>query len=155
MTDTVLITGASSGIGRELARLFARDGFTLILVARRVDALDELGRELAAQHGIKYWVIGADLADPAAPASIVDRIPESARPVSILVNNAGFGMWGPFAEADRTREVELLQVNVVALTELTKRILPPMLERKHGRILNVASTGGFQPGPFMAVYYAS
>jgi uncharacterized protein len=155
MAGTALITGASGGIGLELARLFARDRYDLVLVARRADALERLGSELAAQHGVRYWVIGADLAEPGAVATIVGRLPPEALPVSVLVNNAGFGTSGPFATTDLATELELLQVNIVALTTLTKLLLPPMLARRNGRILNVASTAAFQPGPFMAVYYAS
>jgi uncharacterized protein len=155
MASTALITGASGGIGLELARLFARDQYDLVLVARRVDALERLGSALAAQHGVRYWVIGADLAEPGAAATIVNRLPQAALPVSVLVNNAGFGTSGPFATTDLETELELLRVNIVALTTLTKLLLPPMLARRNGRILNVASTAAFQPGPFMAVYYAS
>jgi uncharacterized protein len=155
VTGTALITGASSGLGLELARLFARDGHDLVLTARHTDVLERLGGELAGRHGVRYWVIGADLADPGAPAAIVGRIPPAAVPVTVLVNNAGFGTSGPFAAIDLATEVALLQVNVVALTTLTKLLLPPMLAQRSGRILNVASTAAFQPGPFMAVYYAS
>jgi uncharacterized protein len=155
MTGTALITGASSGIGLELARLFARDKHDLVLTARHTDPLERLGKELADRHGIRYWAIGADLADPGAPATIVDRLPAAALPVTDLINNAGFGTSGPLASTDLATELALLQVNVVALTALTKLLLPPMLARHSGRILNVASTAAFQPGPFMAVYYAS
>jgi uncharacterized protein len=155
VTGTALITGASSGIGLELARLFAQDKHDIVLTARRTDALERLGEELAGRHGIRYWVIGADLAEPGAPLTIVDALPAAALPVTALVNNAGFGTAGPFAATDLATELALLQVNVVALTALTKLLLPPMLAQRSGRILNVASTGAFQPGPFMAVYYAS
>lgn len=155
MTATALVTGASSGIGLELARLLAQDKHDLVLTARHPDVLERLGEELAARHGIRYWAIGADLADPGAAATIVDRIPPAALPVTVLVNNAGFGTSGPFVETDLATEVALLQVNIVALTALTKLLLPQMLAQRSGRILNVASTAAFQPGPFMAVYYAS
>ncbi len=117
--------------------------------------MEQLGRELAAKHGIRYWVIAADLAVPDAPATIVERIPAEARPVTALVNNAGFGTSGPFARSDLRTDLELLQVNIVSLTALTKLLLPQMLAARNGRILNVASTAAYQPGPFMAVYYAS
>lgn len=152
---SALITGASSGIGLELARLFAQDKHDLVLTARNSDALERVGSDLASRYRIRYWVIGADLAEPAAPAAIVSRIPPAALPVTVLVNNAGFGTAGPFAATDLATELALLQVNVVALTALTKLLLPPMLAQQSGRILNVASTAAFQPGPFMAVYYAS
>jgi short-subunit dehydrogenase len=152
---TALITGASSGIGLELARLFARDGYDLVLVARRADRLEALGRELAGRHGIRSRAIGADLAAPEAPEKIVAATEEVGLAIDVLVNNAGFGTSGPFATTDLRTELELLQVNVVALTHLTKLLLPGMLARRRGAILNVASTAAFQPGPFMAVYYGS
>ncbi|HYT04297.1 MAG TPA: SDR family oxidoreductase [Gemmatimonadales bacterium] len=152
---TAVITGASSGIGLELARLFARDGYDLVLVARNVDRLDRLGAELAERHGIRSRTVGADLASPDAPGAIAEMLKQAALEVDVLVNNAGYGTYGPFATTDLRTELDLLQVNVVALTHLTKLLLPSMLARRAGRILNVASTAGFQPGPFMAVYYAS
>jgi hypothetical protein len=152
---TALITGASSGIGRELARLFARDHYDLVLVARSVDKLDRLGAELAREHGIRSRTIGADLASPDAPGAIVETLQQAAVTVDVLVNNAGYGTFGPFATTELRTELDLLAVNVVALTHLTKLLLPGMLARRTGRILNVASTAAFQPGPFMAVYYAS
>jgi short-subunit dehydrogenase len=152
---TALITGASSGIGRELARLFARDGCDLVLVARRVDRLEALGEELARRHGIRSRAIGADLAAADAPGAIVAAVRDAGLTIDVLVNNAGFGTAGPFATTDLRTELELLQVNVVALTHLTKLLVPGMLARGRGAILNVASTAAFQPGPLMAVYYAS
>ncbi len=152
---TAVITGASSGIGLELARLFAHDGYDLVLVARSVDKLDRLGAELSQRHRIRSRTVGADLASPDAPAAIVEVLRQAAVGVDVLVNNAGYGTSGPFATTDLRTELDLLQVNVVALTHLTKLLLPGMLARHAGRILNVASTAAFQPGPFMAVYYAS
>jgi hypothetical protein len=152
---TALITGASSGIGLELARLFARDRYDLVLVARRVDKLDRLGAELTGQHGIRSRTIGADLASPDAPGAIVQTLQQAAVSVDVLVNNAGYGVYGPFATTDLRAELDMLAVNVVTLTHLTKLLLPGMLARRTGRILNVASIAAFQPGPFMAVYYAS
>jgi len=152
---TAVITGASSGIGLELARLFARDGYDLVLVARSVDKLDRIGADLSRQHGIRSRTVGADLASPDAPAAIVEVLRQAAVGVDVLVNNAGYGISGPFVTTDLRTELDLLQVNVVALTHLTKLLLPGMLGRHAGRILNVASTAAFQPGPFMAVYYAS
>ncbi|HEV7239207.1 MAG TPA: SDR family oxidoreductase [Thermoanaerobaculia bacterium] len=148
---TALITGASSGIGLDLAHLFAQDGHDVVLVARSEDKLHELAKELEAKHKIAADVIAVDLARPDAPARIFERAPA----IDFLVNNAGFGNSGKFAETDLQAELEMIQVNVTALTHLTKLFLPPMLQRGRGRILNVASTAAFQPGPLMAVYYAT
>ncbi len=148
-----LITGASSGIGAELAKLCAASGYGLILVARKEDRLGELAGSLAKDHGIQARPLVADLADPAAPQSIFERTRHDT--VEILINNAGFGLRGPFAETDWSAEARLIQVNVTSLVHLTKLFLPEMLGRRSGRILNVASTAAFVPGPFMAMYYAS
>ena len=152
---TALITGASSGIGLELARLFARDRYDLVLVARRLDRLDRLGAELAQGHRIRSRSVGADLASPDAPEAVVETLRQAGVRVDVLVNSAGYGQYGPFASADGRTALDLLQVNVVALTHLTKLLLPEMVARGSGRILNVASTAGFQPSPFLAVYAAS
>ncbi|HEY2011975.1 MAG TPA: SDR family oxidoreductase [Bryobacteraceae bacterium] len=148
-----LITGASSGIGAELARVCASDGYGLILVARRVDRLAELAAGLAKTYGIQARALAADLSDPAAPQEIFEQT-RSDR-VEILINNAGFGLRGPFAQTDWAVEARLIQVNVTSLVHLTKLYLPEMLRRREGRILNVASTAAFVPGPLMAMYYAS
>lgn len=150
-----LVTGASSGIGLELAKLFARDGHDLVLVARREDKLKELAAELANRHGVRATVIAADLADPAAPPEVARRVAAAGLEIQFLVNNAGYGLAGRFAQTDVTAELRMIQVNVAALTHLTKLFLPAMEARRHGAILNVASTAGFVPGPFMAVYYAT
>ena len=148
-----LITGASSGIGAELAKLCAAAGFKLVLVARSTGKLEELAASLASLHGIEARVMAADLSDDAAPERIFAQTRDS--PVEILINNAGFGLRGAFAETDWAAEVRLLQVNVSALAHLTKLFLLPMIGRGAGRILNVASTAAYVPGPFMAMYYAS
>ncbi|SDM99636.1 hypothetical protein SAMN04487949_3108 [Halogranum gelatinilyticum] len=150
-----LVTGASSGIGWELSKLFAADGYDLVLVARSEDKLRELGEMLQREHGIGVTVVVKDLARPESPGEIQAALDERGITVDVLVNNAGFGTNGPFTETDLGRELDEIQVNVTALTELTKRFLPGMVERGHGRVLNVASTAAFQPGPFMAVYYAT
>ena len=155
MTGTARITGASSGIGLELAKLFARDGYDLVLVARRAERLEQLGAELAHRHGIRYHAIALDLADADAPAEIVRQLDHAALGVDVLVNNAGFGAVGPFASADPDSAFRMIRVNVEALTRLTRLLLPRMLARRRGRILNVASTAGFVPGPLMSVYYAT
>lgn len=146
-----LVTGASGGIGLELATLLARDEHDLVLVARSPDKLAAAAADLSARFGVAVQTIVQDLADPAGARSVFDAVGAC----DVLVNNAGFATSGHFAEIDLQTELGELQLNIVALTELTKRFLPGMLERKSGRILNVASTAAFQPGPLMAVYYAS
>jgi uncharacterized protein len=152
--ETALITGASSGIGLDLARLMAPD-FDLIITARNQSGLENIARELAAAHGNHVHVIPADLSQSEAPEQLFAEIARRGLPVDILINNAGFGSYGAFAESDHQTELDMIQVNITALTSLTKLALPGMLERKRGRIMNVASTAGFQPGPLMAVYYAT
>lgn len=147
-----LVTGASSGIGLELAREFAAGGYDLVLVARSGKKLEELAAEVRDRHGADARVIARDLSDPRSPDEIFQ---EAGGAVDVLVNNAGFATFGPFAETALDKELEELQVNVVALTHLTKKFLPGMLARRGGGILNVASTAAFQPGPLMAVYYAT
>ncbi len=151
--QTALVTGASAGLGREFARLFAADGHDLVLVARRRARLEELAAELEAAHGVKSRVISADLTDPAAPRAIAEQLADTD--VEFLVNNAGFGSNGPFVDQELDRELEMVAVNCTALLALTHLFLPPMLERGHGRVLNIGSSAGFQPGPYMATYYAS
>ena len=155
MKGTALITGASSGLGREFARLFSADGHDVLLVARRRDRLEALAEELGRAHGVKAHVLAHDLGEPASPQRIRDEAQTLGVEVDFLVNNAGFGLTGPFAAADLKRELEMVQVNVTALVELTGLFLPRMVSRRRGRILNIGSTAGFQPGPFMATYYAS
>jgi short-subunit dehydrogenase len=152
---TALITGASSGIGLELARLFARDGYDLVLVARRREKLEALGADLGQHHGIRFRAIAADLADPTAPAELMRQLAAASVSVDVLVNNAGFGELGAFVKTDLDTAGRMIEVNVTALTALTRLFLPGMLTRRRGRILNVASTAGFAPGPLMAVYYAT
>jgi len=148
-----LVTGASSGIGLELAGLLARDRYDLVLVARSRERLETVARGLAEEFGIRARALAADLADPAAPAAIAAEL--SSTPVDFLVNDAGFGAHGFFAALPLEKQLAMIRVNVTALTHLTGLFLPPMLARRSGRILNVASTAAFQPGPLMAVYYAT
>lgn len=148
-----LITGASAGLGTELARLCARDGHDLVLVARNEQRLRALADELSAAHGVEARVIAEDLADPGAPSRIFGAA--SARGVDLLFNNAGFGSNGPFLDLDLERELSMVQVNVSAVLALTHLFATPMRTRGFGRICNVASTAGFQPGPYMATYYAT
>ena len=151
---TALITGASSGIGLQLARIFAANRHDVVLVARSEDKLREVARECESK-GVKAHVVAADLAKPEAARTIADRVDALGVQIDFLVNNAGLGVYGRFAETPLDRELESIQVNVVALTELTKRLLPAMIARRSGRILNVASTAAFVPGPLMAIYYAT
>ena len=153
--ETVLITGASSGIGRELARLFASDGADLVLIARSEGRLHELADELAAEYGVQAQVVPADLSQPASPGEIVEALRQQHIEVDVLVNNAGFGAHGPIAAIGAERQLDMIEVNVAALTRLTALLLPGMLERCRGAILNVASTAAFQPGPYQAVYCAT
>lgn len=153
--ETVLITGASSGIGRELARQFAGDGADLVLIARSEDRLRDLAGELTAEYGVTVEVVPADLSQPGSPDQIVETLAQQHIDVDVLVNNAGFGARGPVAGLGAGRQLEMIEVNVAALTRLTALLLPRMLERRRGGILNVASTAAFQPGPNSAVYYGT
>ena len=155
MSKTALITGASSGIGRELARIAAKDGREVVLVARRIERLEELARELTQNFGVTAHSVAADLGDPASPARIFREVTERIGEVDLLVNAAGLGVHGFFADTVLEKELGTIRVNVRALTEMTKLFLPAMLRRRRGVILNLASTAAFQPGPLMAVYYAT
>ena len=152
---TALITGASSGIGRSLAHLFARDGYGLALVARRADALQELAAEIASAHNVRIATFPLDLAKPHSATQLTGELHSSGVHVDVLVNNAGFGMQGAFAALPLDRQLEMIQLNVTTLTALTSYLLPDMLTKGRGGILNVGSIAGFQPGPYMAVYYAT
>jgi short-subunit dehydrogenase len=153
--QTALVTGASAGLGRELARLAAKAGHDLVLVARRRERLEELAAEITAAYGVQVSVIASDLSEQGAPAGIAERIRAGGTHIDFLVNNAGFGSCGAFSQAVLDREVEMIHLNIRALVQLTHLFLPDMLARKSGRILNVASVAGFVPGPYMATYYAS
>jgi uncharacterized protein len=152
---TALITGASAGLGKEFASLFAKDGHDIVLVARSKERLEAIASELSSAHGVRVEVIASDLTDPAAPAAIFKECKQRGLTIDFLVNNAGFGSSGAFLEQTLGREIEMIQVNVTALVELTHRFASAMRERGSGRIMNIASTAGFQPGPFMATYYAT
>lgn len=151
MPNLALVTGASGGIGLEFAKQLAQAGYDLALVARSKDKLEEIAADLRTKHGIEVRVVTCDLAKPDAAHEIQAQVPDC----DVLVNNAGFANNGKFAQVPEAQTLEELQVDVTALTQLTKLYLPGMLERKSGKILNVASTAGFLPGPNMAVYYAS
>lgn len=152
---TALITGASSGIGRELAHLFARDGYNLVLIARNRSKLESLARELRSQNEVQVTVLVQDLVDPSTPGEIVRQLADRSITVDVLVNNAGTQVYGEFAKADLEAQLALIQVNIGALIALTHLLLPGMIRRGRGRILNVCSTGSFAPGPLNAVYCAT
>ena len=150
-----LVTGASSGIGRELALRFAREGHDLILVARNGQKLRELADQLKRDCGVSANVIPKDLSKPQAPEEIFQELQREGILIDILVNNAGVGTYGPFSESNLSRELEMMRLNMISLTHLTHLFLKEAVLCKEGKILNVASTAAFQPGPLMAVYYAS
>lgn len=152
---TALVTGASGGIGLALTLELAADGYDLVLVARSKQKLEKIRRQLKADYGVMAHVVAIDLADPAAPDRIFRALKKKMLEIDVLINNAGFTVYGPFVETDGSKEREMIQVNVTALTHLTKVLGRDMVKRGLGRILNVASTAAFQPGPLMAVYYAS
>jgi short-subunit dehydrogenase len=153
MKDSALITGATAGIGYELAKCFAADGFNLVLIARDEARLKNVATELQNAHKIEAIVLPKDLSNSSAPREIFETLRDTS--VSVLVNNAGFGSRGAFAEEKLELSLNMMHVNMDALVQLTHLFLQPMLKRRQGRILNVASTAGFQPGPFTNIYYAT
>lgn len=152
---TALITGASSGIGLELSKLFAADGYNLILVARSTAKLEQLAAELGQKHRVQITALTQDLSKPQAPHEIFEAIQAKGIAVDVLVNNAGFGVQGEFSQANLAESLQMIQLNVTCLTALTRLFLPGMLKRNSGRILNIGSTGSFSPVPSMAVYGAT
>ena len=154
-TEIALVTGASSGIGEALARRIARDGRPVGLVARRGDRLESLAAELRAKHRIDAWVFPADLTAPGAIPPLLDALVARDLAVDWLVNNAGFGTFGKFQDLPVARELEEIRLNVEALVELTGRLLPAMVARRRGLVMNVASVGAFVPSPMMATYTAT
>ena len=154
-TLTVLITGASGGIGYELAKLFARDHFDLVLVARSSETLNQVAADLQSQFGVTVKTVALDLAAAPAARFLFDQMQREGVAVDVLVNNAGFGGFGEFAERPEEEILGQIRLNIVALTHLTRLFLPLMLARRSGKVMNVASTAAFQPGPLMAVYYAT
>src|SRR5262249_8471748 len=153
--QTALITGASTGIGYELAKLFAGDRFNLVLIARSGPRLSQVAEELRTQHGVTVKTIPLDLVLPQASQNLFEETQRAGIHVDILVNNAGYGKSGEFAAIPLEEDHGQIQLNIAALTVLTKLYLGPMLARRSGKIMNVASTAAFQPGPLMAVYYAT
>jgi short-subunit dehydrogenase len=152
---TALVTGASSGIGEDIARRLARAGYDLILVARREVPLRDVASRISREHRVRAEWIAVDLAEPDAAQRIAERVRLQGSDVEILINNAGYGIAGAFSEVPERSELDMLQVNIMALVQLTKLFLPAMITRRRGRIMNLASTAAFAPGPFMAGYYAS
>lgn len=152
---TALVTGASSGLGVHFAHALAARGDDLILTARRADRLEALAAELRERHGVKVDVIALDLAEPGAPAELIEEVARRGLAVNILVNNAGFGLRGALVDQDRAMLAQMVDLNCRALMELCHLVLPGMIQMRGGGILNVASTAAFQPGPWMAVYYAT
>lgn len=152
---TALVTGASGGIGAELARQIAGDGYDVILTARREDRLEDIAAELEERHGITATVIPKDLAERDAPRDLFAEVQDGGHDVHTLVNNAGFPVYGRFEETPVDEELALMQVNMVALTHLTKLFLQPMTERGEGAILNMASAAAYYPTPRLAVYGAT
>lgn len=155
MHNTALVTGASSGLGRDFSHIHAERGGDLVIVARRGEALRELKRELESKHGVDVVCITADLTDEAAPQRIYDQLRGENIEVDILINNAGFGGHGKFHERDWSDDKAMIQLNIMALCELTHLYLGEMVRREGGKILNVASMAAFLPGPLQAVYYAT
>ncbi|WP_062233336.1 SDR family NAD(P)-dependent oxidoreductase [Fictibacillus sp. FJAT-27399] len=153
--QTALITGASSGIGLELAKRFARDGYNVVLVARNERRLQILKQELEVQFHVQCTVHVKDLSKYSEAEALFQELQRQQITVDFLVNNAGYGLFGEFTETDLQDELSMIDINIKALTTLTKLFLPGMKERENGKILNVASTAAFQPGPLMAVYYAT
>ncbi|WP_373817881.1 SDR family NAD(P)-dependent oxidoreductase [Glaesserella sp.] len=155
MTQTALITGASNGIGLELAKIHAQKGGNLVLVARSEDKLAQLAYELESQYGIKAWVIAQDLAQPNAAQTIFETTEAQGITVDILINNAGIGEYGLFIDQNLQEKHHLIQINMTSLTDLTYFYLKGMVARKQGKILNVSSTAGFVPIPTQAIYSSS
>lgn len=152
---TALITGASSGFGVEFVRRFAADRFDVVLVARSGAVMEELAAEMEERHGVATVVFPKDLAEPHAAADVMANLEERGIHVDALVNNAGFSTYGPLVETDLDATMDMLRVNMLTLTELTRRCLPGMVERGWGRILNLGSIGSFAPAPMTAAYGAS
>jgi uncharacterized protein len=153
---TALVTGASSGIGYEISRLLATDGYRLVLVARDRRRLEEaVERIRKSEPAVAVKVIPKDLSDRRAVDEIVQELRRESIEIHVLVNNAGYAVYGPFVETPLDDELDMMRVNMESLTQLTKRLVPDMIERRGGRIMNVASTAAFAPGPFMAIYYAT
>jgi len=152
---SVLITGASSGIGLELAKEFAQHGHSVLLLARSTQRLEQLTQELRTNFKVRAELVQADLSKPNAPAQVAEELNRRNLAVDILVNNAGFGLLGPYGKLDLQQQIDMIQVNVTALAHLTRLFLPGMIQRNFGGVLNVSSIAAYQAGPNMAIYYAT
>jgi short-subunit dehydrogenase len=152
---TALITGASNGIGLELAKIHASKGGNLVLVARNKSKLDELKKELENQYKVSVYVIGKDLSAFNSAQEVYDETNKQNIKIDYLINNAGFGDFGMFVETDWNKELQMINLNITTLTQFTKLYLQDMVKRRSGKIMNVASTAAFQSGPTMAVYFAT
>jgi len=155
MKHTALITGASSGIGREFSYIHAEQGGDLVLVARSQKELEIIQQDIQSKHGVSVMIIVKDLTKQDAPQEIYDELKEKGIELDILINNAGFGGLGYFHERDWKQDESMIQLNILALTELCRLFLPDFIERNSGKILNVSSTASLVPGPLQAVYYAT
>lgn len=155
MKNVALITGASSGIGKDFATIHASKLGDMVIIARRGEKLNEIKKELESKYGVKVVVIVKDLSLPEAPKEVYDELKAQNIEIDILINNAGFGGIGKFHEREWEKDAQMIDLNVRALTELTRRFLPDFLSRNKGHVLNVASTAALLPGPLQAVYYAS
>jgi len=155
MSKTALITGASGGIGYEFAKLLAQDGYNLVLIARSEDKFYEIKQEFREKFSVKVMVIPVDLTIPQVSGEIFHELEKKDIKVDVLINNAGFGHFGEFQGSDLGKDAQMIQLNIVVLTHLTKLFLKGMIERGGGKILNVASVAAFLPGPLMSVYYAT
>tara|TARA_R110002049_G_scaffold116110_1_gene268485 strand:- start:48046 stop:48828 length:783 start_codon:yes stop_codon:yes gene_type:complete len=153
MSKNALVTGAASGLGLELSLLLAKDGYNLILVDLDAPNLEIAKTEILKMHTVEITLIVKNLSEPNAAQAIFYQIGKT--PIDVLVNNAGFGLFGKFAETEWQRELDMLQLHIITATHLTKLVLAGMLERHSGKILNLSSLAGFQPGPLMSIYYAS
>ena len=153
--STALVTGASSGIGAAFVTELAQRGFDLVLVARSLSILEDMAERLQIEHGISVLVVEQDLLKPDAVQSVVDRVIQRGYSVDLLINNAGFGDYGEFASRDRQKQLDMIDLNIRSLVEMTQAWLPSMLERGQGQIINVASMAGFQPMPYLSVYAAT
>lgn len=155
MNPCAVITGASSGIGKELARVFAREGYNLFITARRKETLNELAEELQKKFGVQVICYSADLTNPDIPKKVYDSAQAKDLNITVLVNNAGIGDYGFFHESDWHKTAAMIDLNIRSLTHLTRLFLPDLIQKERACIMNVASTAAFQPGPLMSVYYAT
>lgn len=153
--NTALITGASGGIGYELARIAASKKMNLVLVARNKEKLDQLRKELKEQYQVKIWIFAHDLSNPDTLPELIDEVDSLGLEINILINNAGLGDYGKYLETSSGKEIEMINLNVLALSYLTKIFYRRMVHAGYGRILNLSSVAGFMPGPYMSVYYAT